>query len=82
MLDWHTCQICYPLEIKLLLLLLLLYPTFVIEDHMLDWHTCQICYPLEIKLLLLLLLLYPSNSFCLNYSLAFPVAISPQVHTG
>ena len=20
MLDWHTCQICYPLEIKLLLL--------------------------------------------------------------
>ena len=21
MLDWHTCQICYPLEIKLLLLL-------------------------------------------------------------
>ena len=28
MLDWHSCQICYPLEIKLLLLLLLLklYP--------------------------------------------------------
>ena len=24
MLDWHSCQICYPLEIKLLLLLLLL----------------------------------------------------------
>ena len=23
MLDWHTCQICYPLKIKLLLLLLL-----------------------------------------------------------
>ena len=23
MLDWHTCQICYPLEIKLLLLSLL-----------------------------------------------------------
>ena len=22
MLDWHKCQICYPLEIKLLLLLL------------------------------------------------------------
>ena len=22
MLDWHTCQICYPVEIKLLLLLL------------------------------------------------------------
>ena len=21
MLDWHLCQICYPLEIKLLLLL-------------------------------------------------------------
>ena len=24
MLDWHSCQICYPLEIKILLLLLLL----------------------------------------------------------
>ena len=23
MLDWHSCQICHPLEIKLLLLLLL-----------------------------------------------------------
>ena len=23
MLDWHSCQICYPLEIKILLLLLL-----------------------------------------------------------
>ena len=23
MLEWHSCQICYPLEIKLLLLLLL-----------------------------------------------------------
>ena len=23
MLDWHSCQICYPLEIKLLLLLIL-----------------------------------------------------------
>ena len=22
MLDWHSCQICYPLEIKMLLLLL------------------------------------------------------------
>ena len=22
MLDWHSCQICYPLEIKILLLLL------------------------------------------------------------
>ena len=25
MLDWHTCQICHSLEIKLLLLLLLYY---------------------------------------------------------
>ena len=24
MLGWHSCQICFPLEIKLLLLLLLL----------------------------------------------------------
>ena len=23
MLDWHSCQICYPLEINILLLLLL-----------------------------------------------------------
>ena len=27
MLDWHSCQICYPLEIKILLLLLLLSTT-------------------------------------------------------
>ena len=26
MLDWHSCQICYPLEIKILLLLLLNEP--------------------------------------------------------
>ena len=25
MLDWHLCKICYPLEIKLLLLIILLY---------------------------------------------------------
>ena len=25
MLDWHSCQICYPLEIKILLLLLLVF---------------------------------------------------------
>ena len=24
MLDWHLCQICYPLEVKLLLLLILI----------------------------------------------------------
>ena len=24
MLDWHLCQICYPLEIKLLLLLFII----------------------------------------------------------
>ena len=29
MLDWHSCQICYPLEIKILLLLpLTLYTSF------------------------------------------------------
>ena len=27
MLDWHSCQICYPLETKLLLLLLLQFVT-------------------------------------------------------
>ena len=26
MLNWHSCQICYPLEIKILLLLLLSKP--------------------------------------------------------
>ena len=30
MLDWHSCQICYPLEIKLLLLL---YSTFCLFDR-------------------------------------------------
>ena len=30
MLGWHSCQICYPLEIKLLLLLL---PSVVLPIH-------------------------------------------------
>ena len=30
MLDWHSCQICYPLEIKIVLLLLLLEFHFMI----------------------------------------------------
>ena len=29
MLDWHTCQICFPLEIKLLLLFHRMLPYFV-----------------------------------------------------
>ena len=28
MLDWHSCQICYPFEIKILLLSLLLLSSF------------------------------------------------------
>ena len=32
MLDWHSCQICYPLEIKILLLLLLL-PSLTVHLH-------------------------------------------------
>ena len=32
MSDWHSCQICFPLEIKLLLLLLLLLLLSVIGD--------------------------------------------------
>ena len=32
MLDWQLCQICYPLEIKLLLLLLLLFTVFMCKD--------------------------------------------------
>ena len=31
MLDWHSCQICYPLEIKILLLLLLLLDSFIVS---------------------------------------------------
>ena len=32
MLDWHSCQICYPLEIKLLLvLIIIIITTFDIE---------------------------------------------------
>ena len=30
MLDWHSCQICYPLEIKLLLLLFII---IIIEKY-------------------------------------------------
>ena len=32
MLDWHSCQICYPLEIKILLLLLLLLREILGEE--------------------------------------------------
>ena len=35
MLDWHSCQICYPLEIKILLLLLL-PPVEMMSRHFLD----------------------------------------------
>ena len=51
MLDWHICQICYPLEIKLLLLLLLMLyckiiiavlniPNMCLESkkHVLKWR--------------------------------------------
>ena len=33
MFDWHTCQICYPIEIKLLSLLLLCLVNSVIQIH-------------------------------------------------
>ena len=40
MLDWHSCQTCYPLEIKILLLLLLylqiMTKTRVMSEK--DWH--------------------------------------------
>ena len=39
MLDWHTCQICYPIEIKLLLLLLSLLQILV----GLLYSRCEIC---------------------------------------
>ena len=35
MLDWHSCQICYPLEIKVLLLLVVVLITFD-EDLLLN----------------------------------------------
>ena len=34
MLDWHTCQICYALEIKLLLLLLLFLQVSIILEEL------------------------------------------------
>ena len=41
MLDWHSCQICYPLEIKILLLLLLLLFAYVQKwDARLIWVKC------------------------------------------
>ena len=34
MLDWHSCQVCYPLEIKLLLLVVVIecYSQFFVTD--------------------------------------------------
>ena len=37
MLDWDSCQICYPLEIKLLLLLFLLLPGFTYSRWCPKW---------------------------------------------
>ena len=34
MLDWHSCQICYPFDIKILLLLLFDFNTILIQS----WH--------------------------------------------
>ena len=42
MLDWHSCQICYPLEKRILLLLLLLFIIFLI-------HSCKIPVDVYIK---------------------------------
>ena len=36
MLDWHSCHICHPLEIKLLLLLLLLNILTLNNDDLID----------------------------------------------
>ena len=54
MLDWHSCQICYPLEIKILLLLLLA----------LEIYTCRSCLSSYAEAILYLsgyLLFYPIN---------------------
>ena len=42
MLDWQLCQICYPLEIKLLLLLLLLIPQFNDRQFVQELNTISI----------------------------------------
>ena len=34
MLDWHSCEICYPLEIKILLLLLPLLVSKTLENYL------------------------------------------------
>ena len=39
MLDWHTCQICYPLEIIIIIILLLLLQVLVGLLH----TRCEIC---------------------------------------
>ena len=49
MLDWQLCQICYPLEIKLLLLLLLclvemllVFPHhYIMCTRHYDWNRCR-----------------------------------------
>ena len=43
MLDWQLCQICYPLEIKLLLLLLLLF-----SKHFRNLVACRIDVLLQV----------------------------------
>ena len=37
MLDWHLCQMCYPLELKILLLLLLLLVS-LLDDWLTEKH--------------------------------------------
>ena len=33
MLDWHSCQICYPLEMKILLLFVASFKKMSLKSH-------------------------------------------------
>ena len=39
MLDWHSCQICYPLEIKISLFIIITSILYVCEQRRL-WRDC------------------------------------------
>ena len=42
MLDWHLCQVCYPLEIKLLSLLLLLHVYYMYTKRVTDFDLVSV----------------------------------------
>ena len=48
MLDWHSCQICYPLEIKILLLYYYYFSGFVVKT--VESHFAWFCSLVQICL--------------------------------